>query len=58
VAQANLQSQKANVQRLVQLQGFERVVAPFEGVITARNVEQGDLVNGRVRATITGFGHR
>jgi RND family efflux transporter MFP subunit len=45
VAQANLQSQKANVQRLVQLQGFERVVAPFDGVITARNVEQGDLVN-------------
>jgi RND family efflux transporter MFP subunit len=45
VAQANLQSQKANVQRLTQLQGFERVVAPFDGVITARNVEQGDLVN-------------
>ena len=45
VAQANLQSQKANVQRLKQLQGFERVVAPFDGVITARNVEQGDLVN-------------
>jgi multidrug efflux pump subunit AcrA (membrane-fusion protein) len=45
VAQANLQSQKANVQRLAQLQGFERVVAPFDGVITARNVEQGDLVN-------------
>jgi RND family efflux transporter MFP subunit len=45
VAQANLQSQKSNVQRLTQLQGFERVVAPFAGVITARNVEQGDLVN-------------
>lgn len=45
VAQANLQSQNANVQRLAQLQGFERVVAPFDGVITARNVEQGDLVN-------------
>jgi RND family efflux transporter MFP subunit len=45
VAQANLQAQKANVQRLIQLQGFERVAAPFDGVITARNVEQGDLVN-------------
>src|ERR1700742_2355022 len=44
VSQANLQAQKANVQRLTQLQGFERVVAPFDGVITARNVEQGDLV--------------
>lgn len=45
VSEAKLQSQKANVQRLTQLQGFERVVAPFDGVITARNVEQGDLVN-------------
>ena len=44
-AQANLKSKQANVARLVQLQGFERVVAPFDGVITARNVEQGDLVN-------------
>ena len=45
VAGANLKSQQANVQRLAQMQGFERVVAPFDGVITARNVEQGDLVN-------------
>jgi len=44
VAQANLKSKEANVERLVQLQGFEHVVAPFDGVITARNVEQGDLV--------------
>ena len=45
VAQARLSAEKANVERLMQLQGFERVVAPFEGVITARNVERGDLVN-------------
>jgi RND family efflux transporter MFP subunit len=45
VAQASLKSRQANVQRLVQLQGFEHVAAPFDGVITARNVEQGDLVN-------------
>jgi RND family efflux transporter MFP subunit len=45
VAQANLKSQQANVQRLTQLKSFEHVVAPFDGVITARNVEQGDLVN-------------
>lgn len=44
-ASANLKSQQANVQRLTQMQGFERVSAPFDGVITARNVEQGDLVN-------------
>jgi RND family efflux transporter MFP subunit len=45
VAEASLQSRRANVERLMQMQGFERVVAPFDGVITARNVEQGDLVN-------------
>jgi RND family efflux transporter MFP subunit len=45
VAEASLKSRQANVDRLTQMQGFERVVAPFEGVITARNVEQGDLVN-------------
>ncbi len=44
-AKATLQSRRANVQRLEQLQGFERITAPFDGVITARNVEQGDLVN-------------
>jgi RND family efflux transporter MFP subunit len=45
VSQASLKSKQAIVGRLEQMQGFERVVAPFEGVITARNVEQGDLVN-------------
>jgi RND family efflux transporter MFP subunit len=45
VAEASLKSRQANVERLVQLQKFERVLAPFEGVITARNVEQGDLVS-------------
>jgi RND family efflux transporter MFP subunit len=44
-AEASLKSRKANVERLIQLQGFERVVAPFDGVITARNIELGDLVN-------------
>lgn len=45
VAQASLKSKQANVQRLTQMQIFERITAPFDGVITARNVEQGDLVN-------------
>jgi RND family efflux transporter MFP subunit len=43
-AQANVTANHANVARLQQLQGFEQVLAPFEGVITARNVERGDLV--------------
>jgi len=43
-AVANLNSAEANLQRLVQLQLYERVVAPFAGVITARNVDPGALV--------------
>jgi RND family efflux transporter MFP subunit len=44
-AQANVTANRANVARLEQLRGFERVLAPFDGVITARNVERGDLVS-------------
>ena len=33
------------MQRLRQLQGFKRVVAPFAGVITRRNVDVGDLID-------------
>lgn len=44
-AQANVAANHANVARLEQLRGFERVAAPFDGVITARNVERGDLVS-------------
>jgi RND family efflux transporter MFP subunit len=44
VAQANLQAQQAAVSRLEQLTGFERVIAPFSGVITARLVDVGSLV--------------
>jgi len=43
-AVANSNSAEANLQRLVQLQVYERVVAPFAGVITARNVDPGALV--------------
>jgi RND family efflux transporter MFP subunit len=44
-AQANVNANRANVARLQQLQGFEKVVAPFDGIITARSVERGDLVS-------------
>ncbi|MBB5318115.1 efflux RND transporter periplasmic adaptor subunit [Tunturibacter empetritectus] len=42
---ANLHAADANVSRLQQLQGFERVVAPFDGIITQRGTDIGDLVN-------------
>ncbi len=44
-AVANLAAADANVQRLRQLQGFTRVTAPFDGVITRRNVDVGDLID-------------
>jgi RND family efflux transporter MFP subunit len=45
-SQANLAAADANVQRLNQLEGFKRVLAPFAGVITRRNVDVGDLIDG------------
>ena len=44
VAQANLDAQAAQVSRLQQLTEFERVVAPFNGVITSRAIDVGSLV--------------
>jgi RND family efflux transporter MFP subunit len=43
-AVANLASGEANFQRLVALQRFERVTAPFSGVVTSRGVDIGNLV--------------
>jgi RND family efflux transporter MFP subunit len=43
--QATVDSMNANVHRLEQLQSFERVYAPFAGVITARNTDIGALIN-------------
>jgi RND family efflux transporter MFP subunit len=44
-SQASLAAAEANVQRLRQLGDFKRVVAPFAGVITRRNVDVGDLID-------------
>ena len=44
-ATANVAAADANVQRLRQTEGFKRVVAPFAGVITRRNVDVGDLID-------------
>lgn len=40
-----VQSAIANVQRLEQLTSFEKIYAPFDGTITARNVDIGTLIN-------------
>src|SRR6266403_714524 len=43
--QADLTAAKANVARLEKLQGFQKVVAPFSGIVTARNIDNGALVS-------------
>ena len=42
---AQVQAAKANVQRLRELSGFEKIVAPFDGIVTARNTDVGQLIN-------------
>jgi RND family efflux transporter MFP subunit len=43
--QAMLAAAQANVNRLQQLQSFEKVYAPFDGVVTTRNVDVGALID-------------
>ncbi len=44
-AAAAVKSAEANVQRLRELQSFEKVYAPFDGVVTARDVDTGQLID-------------
>jgi RND family efflux transporter MFP subunit len=41
---AQVQAAKANVQRLRELTSFQKIVAPFDGVVTARNTDIGQLI--------------
>jgi RND family efflux transporter MFP subunit len=43
--QAIVEADEANVKQLQALQSFERIYAPFDGVVTARNTDIGDLIN-------------
>jgi RND family efflux transporter MFP subunit len=49
-------SAQANVHRLEELQSFERIEAPFDGVITARNLDIGQLVTPAGSTTTPGAG--
>jgi RND family efflux transporter MFP subunit len=42
---ATVEANQANVKQLEALQSFEKIYAPFDGVITARNTDIGDLIN-------------
>ncbi len=43
--EAAVEAAEANVRRLKELQSFERVYAPFDGVVTARNTDIGALID-------------
>jgi RND family efflux transporter MFP subunit len=49
-------SAQANVHRLEELQSFERIVAPFDGVITARNLDIGQLITTAGSTQTSGAG--
>lgn len=44
VAQANIAAWQAQLQVLRQQKAYQRVVAPFDGIVTQRNVDVGDLL--------------
>src|SRR5919197_439046 len=44
-ADAQVQAAQANLQRLRELLGFKKIIAPFDGVVTARNTDVGQLIN-------------
>jgi len=43
--QANVEAAQANVKRLQDLKSFDRVTAPFDGVVTMRNTDIGQLIS-------------
>jgi RND family efflux transporter MFP subunit len=44
VAEANIRAQQALLEVLLQQKAYQRVVAPFDGVVTQRNIDNGSLV--------------
>jgi RND family efflux transporter MFP subunit len=55
--QAIVASRQADVARLVELQSYENVYAPFDGDITARNTDVGDLINAGAGTPTTELFH-
>ncbi len=54
---AMVASAEYNVKRLEQLQSFEKIYAPFDGVITARNTDVGHLINSGAGGPATELFH-
>ncbi len=53
-ANATFRSSQANTQRYTVLRGFEKITAPFSGIITSRNVDTGALINAGTGSADTG----
>jgi RND family efflux transporter MFP subunit len=54
---AMVASAESNVKRLEELQSFEKIYAPFDGVITARNTDIGHLINSGAGGPATELFH-
>jgi RND family efflux transporter MFP subunit len=54
---AAVASAESNVRRLEELQSFEKIYAPFDGIITARNTDVGHLINSGAGAPQTELFH-
>ena len=52
----NVRANQANLDRLIAMQGFENVRAPFNGIITARNFDVGALISGTSAGATSGAG--
>ncbi len=56
-AQNTISANKASLDRLLHLQSYERVSAPFNGIVTARNIDVGSLIStsgGGLGSGVTG----
>ncbi|HEX9140280.1 MAG TPA: efflux RND transporter periplasmic adaptor subunit [Steroidobacteraceae bacterium] len=45
VSQSQVEAAQANLERLRALEAFKHVIAPFDGIVTARNTDVGNLIN-------------
>lgn len=55
VKQALTKAARANLERLAVLSDFKRVIAPFDGIVTARNTDVGALINADSSAGLALF---
>jgi RND family efflux transporter MFP subunit len=55
VAEANIRAQQALLEVLLQQKAYQRVVAPFDGIVTRRNIDNGSLVQADAAGGIPMF---